>query len=454
MNPNINVILQRARKCSRSHDTGCVSTIKALIKALNDNVTINMGDLCSYLHILLDSPNHNYGYQVVSRTRTDDCIVESRELIKELLKSIFTNMPHFINQYYGTYSDFIKRVLHHPFYDECFNYIELQEGSKIDETHPAFVELIARLSSNYHSNNHIANFIIKNIQITPRVIVELAGCKNEMLANFVGGILDKTDILNPNLLTIACGSLPFTMAIVQSLVARNVKIEDSHIIDVLTNGDADSIQLVLDLARVQREVIITKDHYRTLLTSRSKKDGDIDKWNVCFHNNIVHSLNISYELNIQKHEDNYTVEKMMILINCGYVPDREDILLSVSHKKEIPMIEKFDIKLDQDFLKLCQNNGFYPKYNFQCISTDLLELQSLCLKKNLPKIRDFLKKHKDLVPDSVCMENASKIIRNEKTIALLINSGGIVTKDCLTYYANLSKDPQLTVLLTNFLKNK
>ena len=171
MNPNINVILQRARKCSRSHDTGCAPIIKALTVALNNNVPINMTDLCNYLRVLLDPPNNNYGYRIVTCTRTDDCIIETRELIKELLKSIFIHMPHFINQYYGTYSDFIKRVLHHPFYDECFNYVELQEESKFDETHPAFVEFISRLSSAYHSNNHIANFIIKNIKITPRVIV-------------------------------------------------------------------------------------------------------------------------------------------------------------------------------------------------------------------------------------------------------------------------------------------
>ena len=46
----------------------------------------------------------------------------------------------------------------------------------------------------------------------------------------------------------------------------------------------------------------------------------------------------------------YTPEKMEILIKYGYKIDYDDLVFSIKNKKEIPMIDRFNINLDQKLL--------------------------------------------------------------------------------------------------------
>lgn len=450
----INEILKgKILGCGTSNHSRCSSYINLINEAFNNNIKVDVKYLCDYIEKLTDTATKQY-YRISS----DTCMVQNSEKIKELLRNSFIHIPPFFD---AIKPSVMAELLSYPIYDSCYNEVNnLAEFLKFEESHPVFLKCVRRLSSSYHcdSNNYVANFLIKNTKITANTITELCSCRNEMLANFIAGVLDKTnETFDKDLLHIACSSLPFTKSIIQSLVFKNNKIQNNHINIVLEQGSADSIEFILDLAKSQGEVIITKEHYKTLINSRIPKNTDIDARHTLMSKGIVQKLNTNYELYLHMWDDNYTIEKMMILINYGFVPDKEDILLSVSYKKEIPMIDKFmdkiGEKLDNDFLKLCQGNNFYPKYNFNCISSELLELQALCSKKNLANLRSFLKKHNTLVPDNVCMENACGIIRNDKAIALLINAGGIINQKCLSIYLGILNDPQMTLLFNNFINN-
>ena len=447
---NINVILQRWNGCD-THHSRCTNIFNAINEALENNININLKYLHSYIYKLLNDINRHY-----YRTNHDACMIQNYEVIKKVMGNIL-NIPTFFSYGVNDYPDtksIMRELLLFPTYDSCYDNVILPEPLKFNDNDQVFLACIERLNSNYYENNHIANFVIKNTNMTPNVIAQLCSCKNEMLSKFVAGILDKaTDISDKDLLGIACTSLPFTKLIIQSLVSRNIKIKNEHINSVLSDGSAESIDFIIDLAKSQGEFVLTKEHYKILLTSQTLVNDEIDRRQTCVINKIVHKLNSNYELHLKKCDNNYTTDKMMILIKHGFVPDREDIILSIEHKKEMPMIEKFNVQLDNDFLKLCQDNNFYPKYDFKCISPGLFELQSLCLNKNLPKIRAFLKKNNTIVPDNICMENACNIIRNEKTIDLLINAGGVINKKCLTNYLHIVRDPQMSLLVNNFMNN-
>lgn len=190
-----------------------------------------------------------------------------------------------------------------------------------------------------------------------------------------------------------------------------------------------------------------------MIASSTEDYQEIDKrYAIITKKKDVHMLNKTYNIYKKEFKSNYTTEKMMILFDRGFVPDCDDIKFSVKNKKEIPMIETFGVTLDNEFLKLCQENTFYPKYGFKCISPEMLELQSLCASKNLPKIRAFLKKN-NIVPDSICMESASKLKSNHATVILLINSGGVVNEKCLKSYLEHVRDPQLDALVEAYIKN-
>lgn len=455
---NINVILQKGIGTCNGRNGGnnhskCSNSVDLINNAINNNININVPLLCKYISDLMDVTSYR-GYRYGSYR--DRCLIKNKDKIKVLFKNIFANYPTFFNEYYGVEVKIMDELLTYVDYDECYDSVDLPLPLKFDEKHPFFNAIIKRLSSDYNSGtNHIPNFVIKNTNMTPEVITRLCSCKNEMLANFLSGIIDKTDAkFDESIMSNACLSLPFTKQIIQSLVSRNIEITNKDIINVLTNCSAESIEFVFELASTQKQLVITKDHYVALLNSTTQKNDRNDTRYASLNNDgTVCKLNNDYEIYLKKLDDNYTVDKMSILLKYGFVLDKDDVLLSIRYKKEIPMIELFGVALDDNFLKLCQANNFYPKYNFKCISQELFELQSLCLVKNLPKIRAFLKKHNTVVPDSVCMENASSIIRNEKTLALLIGAGGIVTKKCLTNYMQIFRDPQMSLLLNDLFKN-
>lgn len=84
--------------------------------------------------------------------------------------------------------------------------------------------------------------------------------------------------------------------------------------------------------------------------------------------------------------------------------------------------------------KLCIGNKFFPKYKFNCVSTEMFLLQEACHKKDGPVIKKLVKMHK-LVPDEICMELISQH-RESIIFPFLIKSGGKVNLKCLQNVAD------------------
>lgn len=457
---NVNTLLQQSLQTC-THNAGahtaliqCDKCIFAINDALEKGLQINIGYLCKYLADLFNVPTDGRGYGRMHIPQKM-CVLKNVPVVKSLLETMFSKRPTLIDNFNSENALIMKYMLMHPLYDSCYEHLTKDGTFSFKPHDPFFDMLVQRLSTKYESdNNYLADFVVKNVQMTQSNITALCGCTHPYLVNYIAGIIDKTtEILDQSAMDAACCALPYTKPIIESLHSKKINISDKNITDVLKDGSVDSIGFIFNLVKMSDNLKITKQHYKTLLTSLTPVQKVIDGRNVIFKDKVLHKLNDSFEIYCFSHVDNYTPEKMMILINNGFVPDYDDILLSIRHQKEIPMIESFDIKLDNEFLKLCQNNSFYPKYNFKCISPELFELQSLCLIKNVQKVRTFLKKHNTLVPDSVCMENACVLSRNEKTIDLLINAGGVVSVKCLTLHTKKFGDLQTKSLFNNFLLN-
>ena len=434
---NVNLILKRHSGCDMHIDgiySYCNDPINAVNLALNNDISqIDTKLLYKFIHSLFETTNDFCIGSI--------CALSNKDKVINLLNNIFEKMPEFfeVNLY-----NIIGQILKYPWYDDCFNH--LNNISKLNDNLLILDRFIKRLTSNYVcENDNLVNFVVKNTTITKKLIELLILCKNETMANHIANIIDKSDDTYDDEFTYkVLNILPYSKQIIYSLIAKGSKLTNEHFEFVLVNCSVESIEFITNLL----DPVIKKQHFQQLVLSPTEKSIMKGRDDVIIWDNNVYRLDDDYSLYSYKYESNYSKEIMTILINHGFVPDKDDILLSVKNKIEIPMIQKF-INLDKSFLKLCQENNFYPKYDFKCITTEMLELRALCVTKNLPKVRNFLKKHK-IIPDSVCMEHASKLKNNDKTLSLLIGAGGIVTPKCFELYADTIGDPQL-IMMANSL---
>ncbi len=441
----VNVILkQRRERCSHESYNQkppfvCDKILDLIIGALTYGFKVDLILLDKYYESLFQ------GY-----CGTNYCVVRNNEKVKILLDKTFEVYPEIFNMFCDGNKQTIINMLKYPIFDTCYEKLNTKIGNLVLNDKRCLDSFLRRLTSNYTENNDtLASFIIKNINMTPTILTKLSICKSELMANYISGIIDKSnDAATDELILNACSSLPYTKQIIQSLVLKNVVIAEEFIIKVIGTCSDDSIEFILNVTNKQA----TKIYFKHLITSKSHIPDSIDRY-ATNYGKVICRLNDRYDLYSLKFEINYTKDKCMVLINHGFVPDQDDIKLSIENHVEIPEIEKFGVVFDEPFLKLLQKNQFYPEYNFKCIAPELYQLQRLTVTKNLPKIRKFLKTYKTLVPDEYCMLNASSIKNNGVTIQLLMDAGGIITQGCLDAYSKMLNDNQLSILLTGFLKN-
>jgi hypothetical protein len=451
-NNNVNdVLLYKTPECSHNKDAKCLldKSLDIIIEALRTNESMNVDYLGKYLFNLVNVKTH---YYYSHRDRL--CLIHNSNKIKEMFNLVFEMMPTIFDKMYKTDPNLLSRIILYPEYDSCYKYLNVNKDLNYkvpDEYLQLFINRMSSCYSGNETNDELVQFIIKNVEPTVVNITKLCKCKHNLITNYVASIIDKSsEEFDDGIMTIACLNLPFSKSIIHSLLARGIKIQDNHVKTVLKYSPVESIEFIFNLVE---NLVITKGHYNELLTAEVQKNGKLDERNTKITKKVVQKLNDYYEIYITTYTSNYTAEKMQILINFGFVPDKNDILNSVKLKKEIPHIEKFDVKLDADFLKLCQDNNFYPKYNFVDMPKEMYELQELCLSKTLPKIRTFFTKNPTIIPDSLCMKNACCVSSNDKIIQLLIQHGGIIDRECIEKYMKLSADYQTKIIFNNFVLN-
>lgn len=125
----------------------------------------------------------------------------------------------------------------------------------------------------------------------------------------------------------------------------------------------------------------------------------------------------------------YSKDKMNLLFLYGYEPTYDDIKFSIKNKVELPNLDRFKIRLDTIIANYCHQYNFYPNYDFEKTDEKLYELQSLCNKKKLNKIKNYIEKQ-NIGPDQMCIKNACGIKNNFEMINYLIDQGCYIDDDC------------------------
>ncbi len=444
---NINTILMKKIYCAHEERLGakplkydCDIICDLINEAIKNDIIIDRPKLASFLSNLFSA----------SYTRELKCVIINKEKIKELMNNIFNAMPTFFVKLYTARSYILEYMLRFPYYDTCYENLNGLKLNNEPEFNMLLLRFTQRLSSDYIINNNIlANFLIKNVEMTNDVMTFLVKSKSDVLAQHIANIIDKSnETYTDKVLFNACIALPYSKPIIQSLVLKNLKITNEHLKNVILLCPADSIDFIFELSNIKA----TKEHFGHLGGATIQQKTIIDKRDAIFCKKELLMLNRRYTIYKEGIEKSYSPEKTEVLIKYGFIPDENTINQAIQHNKEIYNVERFGIVLDEKFLKLCQKYNFYPNYDFKCIDPKLYKLQELCLMRNPPKIRQYLKKNK-ITPDDVCMENASKVVNNKETIELLVNAGGVISKDSVLAYVNVSQDSQLKYLMTKYFEN-
>lgn len=338
------------------------------------------------------------------------CICKNKDMIKKYLMEMFTYITPTNNQ--------IAKIIEYNYFDDCFK--ELDNSKVIFNNSIIDVIIKERLKKNCNSKILI-DILLKFMPITYNNLSKLVNIKNDYLLFMLSGIIDKVSIKfdNNDILHEACSSLPQSIQVISALISRGLVLDSKCLEIVCEKCSIKAIKYVLENGRIN----ITKNHFQKLINTTSYYEG------------------------------NYTQEKMELLINYGYKLDYDDIIYSIKRQKEIPNVDRFNIKLDQKVLELCWEHDFYPNYKFDCISEEMIQLEKLCLTRQLTKIKKHIENF-NLVPDRKCMENACNSRTNGKIVDYLISKGGKINIKCILKSAYiLAHSAFLIDIIKSFEKN-
>jgi hypothetical protein len=331
----------------------------------------------------------------------------------------------------------VELLLVNPIFNSCFLY--LGENKNFKANSDQYIKLIIQnklvKSKNNLEDADLYNFVLEYVNIDNQNILKmLCSCTNNIIIDKLLDLINNCTnnlLLEPELMTVAISNLPYTKKIVISLFTKNLQITDNDYKVICKKCDVDTLKFILDLTRVP----ITSLHFR----------------NIICQNSTAHPLHRIKDP-VYEQKLNSCHKKMELLFQYGFVPSLDDIKYSINCRFEILNIDRFNITLDNEMLKLCRENEFFPSYKFTCISTEMLALQEACKIKDFSAIKRLIKTH-DLVPDCVCMEYISKYKENA-VLPYLVQAGGKVNLDCIRIRAGNYNNSRFITYLIDYYEQE
>jgi len=129
-------------------------------------------------------------------------------------------------------------------------------------------------------------------------------------------------------------------------------------------------------------------------------------------NKLINNKDITYYLDIC----------VKIFLEHDYRITYEQLLILTSRKIKINNIDKYELKLDNRYLEICDKINFYP-YPFGDIKQEDIDLMSQCTPHS--KIKS------NIVPKQICMKLACTYKNNLNVLETLTQLGGKIDLDCL-----------------------
>ena len=402
----------------------------------NYNCTAIIGHICTALdkNIPLTTQLVDGFYDYICKESYYDstCIILDPKPILKILKRLIPQFPP---------SDkIIAKMTELSDYDECYDLLPVNSFvANLDIIIKSRLKFCDLVTGKPMDDMDLINTILKKIQITEPILKKLVSCRSNNLAIRIGAIIDKTSLkLSPTLLDEACSSLPFSKPIIASLISRGLSLNSKHLEIVCQTGPANEIDFIINSGKLK----VDNTHFKAVINS-TKYFVETDSYRI-----RKMGANTSSSTKIRKNmyvytDNDYSQEKMEVLIRNGYHVTREDLFFSIKHKKEIPGIDRFNIKLDKELLEVCWDVDFYPRsYKFDCIGQNQIQLQELCKTRKSSEIKSLLKSDQSLVIDRKCMENVCSFAKNVM-YDYLKTKGGVPTVKCIENVAKMVKNNTL-----------
>lgn len=141
--------------------------------------------------------------------------------------------------------------------------------------------------------------------------------------------------------------------------------------------------------------------------------------------------------NLDDTDENDTITEIInLLTSYGYVLTYDDVTNITKKKHKINNIKKYNIKFDDKFMTLCSNIHYFP-YDYEEIDIKfgISDLQYQCGRSyNSETIKKMIEEYQ-IVPDTICLENACKVKNNISVISYLIKNCHVPpTMQCIKNY--------------------
>lgn len=396
------------------------------------------------IFVFLEKGKLKDNYYYSDYYKDQKCLLRNYDWVGVLEKIIKT---HNVTEFFGDTN--INIIICDPQYGLVIKYL-VDSGYKLkDESIFLAVEKLKHPVDDDDTKGDKYQYLVDSIvsNITPEILEDCLGVRCKYYHRILSIHLEKMEFdFNESHLETLCQFMPYSYDTIKTIISKGVELTDNCLKIVCKYCDYESLKQILELGKFSPK----KEHFKALITS-VKYEGPRNysrRYYYRYSDKPIDDKGYNTTLG-----SGYSQDKMELLIQLGYKPTYDDIIEAIKTKCEIPSIERFNIKTDKALLDKCQKHNFFPKYNFDCISNDMVELRGLCSEKCLPKIRSHLSKTK-LVPDEACLENASKIKTNLQTVNLLIQKGGKVNFRCIENSADtMSANSTLMALVNGFKKN-
>lgn len=385
---------------------------------VNDNfLCVTIIDVMNHMldnNIVIDDFNIEMFYALVTHriyNATPCCIQYNTIDIIDLTEKLFSHQLPSLKT--------VDYLLQYSIFNSCI--INLKNNKSFVDNCDEYINyiIVHGLNKHFDTDTLLCEFIIDNINLVPLNLLNLCECSNSFIMDKLPNLIENYDgdLSEFNFMEAACKNLPYSKNIIIALLHKNCQVTNDNFEFVCETCDLESIEFILGISRIN----ITSEHFKIII--------DIIKDNRDDSSSHLYGYKNKYNTKSINDDNPDDIAKLELFFRYGYIPSRDDIKLTIINNIEIQNIDRFGIVMDVEMLDLCRKHNFFPKYNFACISLEMLELQKACKAKDLQTIKKLIKEH-NLIPDEVCMENISYYRENTIT-EYLLKHGGKVNLKCI-----------------------
>lgn len=278
----------------------------------------------------------------------------------------------------------LRFIIHRREFDHCYKHFT-------NVGHDCLKLIVmSRLRStrNNEKDNVLIENIFPNLIFNERTICKLLKSTNVTVMEL---LLPKMETVTQKYLTKACTTLPYSKCVVSHLLKKNLKVTNDDILRVCKCYDSEPLMIMLEMLRFK----IEKEHYNAVVSVQCSNQGD----------------------------------KVNMLLNGGYIPDIDDVIMGIKYRLEIPGIERYNLVIGKNVFYACCERRFFPDYVFVGVSQDTLKFAKAYSRARIGEMKKMVKH--GFVLDKEFVQMLMKSNMGNHTFNELMMLQGNVNYECM-----------------------